>query len=80
MVERRLVRVPVPYSRTLYYNDKGRERGIIADTIRDFEHYINKKHAKDLGKRPITVVMFPTTRDELLKDVADGMATLLPAT
>jgi membrane-bound lytic murein transglycosylase MltF len=72
MVARRVVRVLVPYSRTLYYNDKGRERGITADIIRDFEQYINKKHAKELGKRPITVIMIATTRDELLKDVADG--------
>jgi len=76
MIERRVVRVLVPYSRTLYYNDKGRERGITADNIRDFEQYINKKYAKTLGKRPISVVMFPTTRDELLKDVADGLGDI----
>ena len=45
MVARRAVRVLVPYSRTLYYNDKGRERGITADTVRDFEQFINKKYA-----------------------------------
>jgi len=27
MVERRMIRFLVPYSRTLYYNDRGRERG-----------------------------------------------------
>ena len=31
MVERRQIRVLVPYSRTLYFNDKGRERGMTAD-------------------------------------------------
>jgi membrane-bound lytic murein transglycosylase MltF len=76
MVARRVIRVLVPYSRTLYYNDKGRERGITADIIRDFEQYINKKHAKELGKRPITVIMIATTRDELLKDVADGFGDI----
>jgi membrane-bound lytic murein transglycosylase MltF len=76
MVERREVRVLVPYSRTLYYNDKGRERGVVADTVRDFEQYINRKYAKKLGKRPITVVMIPTTRDELLKDVNDGLGDI----
>ena len=76
MVERRHIRVLVPYSRTLYYNDKGRERGITADLVRDFEQYINKKYAKELGKRPITVFMIPTTRDELLKDVADGLGDI----
>jgi membrane-bound lytic murein transglycosylase MltF len=68
--------VLVPYSRTLYYNDKGRERGVVADTVRDFEQYINRKYAKKLGKRPITVVMIPTTRDELLKDVNDGLGDI----
>ena len=76
MVKRRHIRVLVPYSRTLYYNDKGRERGITADLVRDFEQYINKKYAKDLGKRPITVFMIPTTRDELLQDVADGLGDI----
>jgi len=76
MVERRHIRVLVPYSRTLYYNDRGRERGITADLVRDFEQYINKKHAKALGKRPITVFMIPTTRDELLQDVADGLGDI----
>ncbi|MGH7181837.1 MAG: lytic transglycosylase F, partial [Nitrospiraceae bacterium] len=41
MLERRVIRVLVPYSRTLYFNDKGRERGITADFVRDFERYIN---------------------------------------
>jgi membrane-bound lytic murein transglycosylase MltF len=76
MVERRQIRVLVPYSRTLYYNDKGRERGVVADTVRDFEQYINRMYAKKLGKRPITVVMIPTTRDELLKDVNDGLGDI----
>jgi membrane-bound lytic murein transglycosylase MltF len=76
MVKRRHIRVLVPYSRTLYYNDKGRERGITADLVRDFEQYINKKYAKELGKRPITVFMVPTTRDELLQDVAAGLGDI----
>jgi membrane-bound lytic murein transglycosylase MltF len=76
MVERRHIRVLVPYSRTLYYNDNGRERGITADMVRDFEQYINKKYAKGLGKRPITVYLVPTTRDELLEDVAAGLGDI----
>jgi len=76
LVERRAIRVAVPYSRTLYFNDKGRERGLSADFVRDFERYVNQKYKKQLGNRPITVVMRPTTRDVLLKQVADGLADL----
>jgi len=76
MLERRHIRVLVPTSRTLYYNDKGRERGITAETVRAFEQYLNKKYAAQLGKRPITLYLVPTTRDELLEDVAKGVGDI----
>ena len=76
MLERRHIRVLVPYSRTLFYNDKGRERGITAETARAFEQYLNKKFAAQLGKRPITLYLVPTTRDELLEDVAKGLGDI----
>jgi hypothetical protein len=37
MLERRIVRVLVPYSRTLYTVDKGHERGLSAELVREFE-------------------------------------------
>jgi hypothetical protein len=80
MVKRRHIRMVVPYSRTLYFNDHGRERGLTADNARDFEGYINKKYKKQLGNRPITVYLIPTTRDLLLQKVADGLETLLQET
>ena len=76
LIERRAIRVAAPFSRTLYFNDKGRERGISADFVRDFEGWLNRKYQKELGKRPVTVVIRPTTRDQLLKDVADGRADI----
>jgi membrane-bound lytic murein transglycosylase MltF len=79
MLERRIIRVLVPYSRTLYFNDKGHERGITADTLRDFERWINKKYEKTLGKRPLTVFIIPTTRDKLLPDVTKGIGDIAAA-
>ena len=76
MLERRVIRVFAPYSRSLYFSDKGRERGLSAELIRDFEHYLNVKYAKQLGKRPLTVYIGPATRDRLLPDVAEGMADI----
>ena len=76
MLERRHIRVLVPYSRTLFYNDKGRERGITAEGARALEQYLNKKYAAQLGKRPLTVYLVPTTRDELLPDVAGGLGDI----
>lgn len=76
MLERRLVRVAVPYGRTLYYHDRGRERGLTADVVRKFEEYLNNKYKKDLKKRPITVLLIPTTRDQLIPALLTGRADI----
>ncbi|HET9598190.1 MAG TPA: transglycosylase SLT domain-containing protein [Anaeromyxobacteraceae bacterium] len=76
MLERRTIRVLVPYSRTLYFNDRGTERGLTADIVREFERWLNKKHRKQLKNRPITVLMTPTTRDRLLTGVASGLGDI----
>jgi len=74
MLERRIVRVLVPYSRTLYFNDKGAQRGIVADALKDFEVFLNRKYK--LKSRPITVVALPATRDYLIPGVAQGRGDL----
>jgi membrane-bound lytic murein transglycosylase MltF len=76
MIERRIIRILVPYSRTLYFNDKGRERGLTAEFARDLERYINQKYRKQLGKRPVTVFLIPTTRDRLLDRVVAGFGDI----
>src|SRR5689334_18946145 len=74
LAERRMIRVLVPYSRTLYFTDKGRERGLTADLVREFERYLNK--TLHTGKRPITLYLAPTTRDKLLSSVAEGLGDI----
>jgi membrane-bound lytic murein transglycosylase MltF len=74
MLERRMIRVYAPFSRSLYFNDKGRERGIAVELVRDWERYINIKYAKQLGKRPLTIYVAPATRDKLLPDLVAGLA------
>ena len=76
MLERRIIRVLAPYSRTLFFTDKGHQRGMTAELARDFEQYINKKYKKQLQKRPITVVIIPTTRDKLMSMLVDGLGDI----
>jgi membrane-bound lytic murein transglycosylase MltF len=76
MLKGRMIRVLVPYSRSLYFNDKGQERGISAENVRDFERWINKKYAKKLGKRPITLYIKATTRDNLLPEIVRGLGDI----
>lgn len=86
MLERRMIRVLVPHSRTLFFNDQGEERGITAEIAREFERFVNRKYAHALGRRPLTVFLIPTTRDRLLPalraglgDIAAGNLTQTPA-
>ena len=72
MRERRLIRVLVPYSRSLFYYDAGRPRGLTADLVHDFEAWLNRRYAKTLGNRPISVVPIPVTRDKLIPWIVAG--------
>lgn len=74
MLERRMIRVYAPFSRSLNYSDKGRERGIAVELVRDWERYLNIKYAKELAKRPLTIYVMPATRDKLLPGVEYGLA------
>ncbi len=80
MLERRVIRVLAPYSRTLYYVDKAHERGITAELVREFERYVNQRYAKQLGNRPLTVFLIPTSRERLLPGWRRDMETSRPAT
>jgi membrane-bound lytic murein transglycosylase MltF len=76
MLERRIIRVYVPCSRTIHIVDKGRERGAAADLMRQLERWMNNKHAKALGKRPLSVRVVVATRDKLLADLTEGRADM----
>ncbi len=86
MLERRVIRVLVPYSRTLFFYDAGHEYGLTARIMREFERYLNRRYAKQLGRRPLTLFLVPTTRDRLVEglasgagDIAAGSLTVTPA-
>ena len=76
MLKRRIIRVLVPYSRTLFFNDMGRERGITADNFREFEGYLNKKYYNKSHKIPFTVAFIPTPRDRLIPGIIEGQGDI----
>ena len=70
MIERRLIRVLTVYSKTIYFADKGIERGTAYEYGRLFEQELNKKLAaekklKDKNLK-VRVVFIPVRRDQLL--------------
>lgn len=81
MLERRLLRLAVPYSLTLFFEDKGTIYGTTAFGAQLFEAWINKTFA--LRTRPLTVPLIPVSRGKLFDallagegDIAAGNITI----
>ena len=75
MEERRTIRVLTAYNRTLYFVDKGTERGTAADQGRLLEAELNKTLAD--GHLTVRVVFVPMSRDELLPALVDGRGDIV---
>ncbi|MCI0416605.1 transporter substrate-binding domain-containing protein [bacterium] len=70
MVKRRVIRVLTAYSKTLYFLDKGTQRGIVFDAMKAFEDELNKKYKT--GNLRVDVVFIPVSRDHLISRLAEG--------
>jgi membrane-bound lytic murein transglycosylase MltF len=70
MLERRMVRALVACDHTHYFLDGPRQRGITYESLRLFERHLNAKYRH--GGVPISVVVIPVPRDELLPRLVDG--------
>ena len=70
MLERKLVRALVPYSKTYYFVDEGTARGMTYELLRGFEDWLNEQHGE--GELPVRIVVIPTPRDELLRGLVEG--------
>ena len=77
MKKARLVRILVPYSKTIYFIDKGAERGIAAEAGRQFELWLNKKYKTKALK--IRVAFVPLSRDQLLSALIEGRGDIAAA-
>jgi membrane-bound lytic murein transglycosylase MltF len=70
MLARRLIRLVVPYSPTLFFEDKGAIYGISANGAQLFENWVNETFR--LGARPVTVPLTPVSRDKLFDTILTG--------
>jgi len=70
MLERRKIRVLVPYSKTFYFLDGATQRGIAYEGMQIFGKWLNKQLGK--GHLKVRVIMIPTARDELFSGLVDG--------
>ena len=70
MLDRGLIRLVVPYSPTLFFEDKGTIYGTAANGAQLFEEWVNKTFA--LGARRLTVPLTPVSRDKLFDTMLAG--------
>ncbi|QWD63663.1 transglycosylase SLT domain-containing protein [Polynucleobacter sp. MWH-UH2A] len=76
MLERGLIRVAVPYDRTIYINDKGTPRGLAVDMARVYESWANAKNAGQ-GKNKVVVKLIPVARADLFTALSSGKADIV---
>ncbi|WP_256378652.1 transporter substrate-binding domain-containing protein [Nordella sp. HKS 07] len=74
MAQRRLVRILVPYNKTIYFIDKGEEFGTAVDLGRAFEKALNQ--GKKSAVEQIRVAFVPVPRDRLLPALAQGLGDI----
>jgi membrane-bound lytic murein transglycosylase MltF len=77
MAKKRQIRVLVAYSKTFFFLDRGRQRGISHDFLKEFEKLINKKLKTKTLK--VQVVFIPVRRDELIPGLVQGLGDLAVA-
>src|SRR5262245_55411239 len=77
MVERRYIRVLTTYSKTMFFIDKGAQRGLIPDTFKLFEDDLNKK-LKNKHIR-VNVVIVPVAHDDLIPALIEGRGDVVAA-
>jgi membrane-bound lytic murein transglycosylase MltF len=75
MLKRRVVRILVPYSKTLFFVDRGRQFGVVAELAQQFEEWLNKRLKS--GALRVTVGVIPVPRDELLQALKEGRGDIV---
>ncbi len=75
MVKRRIIRVLVPHSKTMYFVERGQPRGIVYEAFKAFEDELNKKR----GNLKVNVVFFPTTREKMVPNLLAGLGDIIAA-
>jgi len=77
MLERRKIRVLIPYSKTYFFLDQGKRHGLAVEWLEEFEKRIAKA-IPNKADRP-AVFLIPTRRDRLIQDLVEGRGDIAVA-
>jgi ABC-type amino acid transport substrate-binding protein len=77
MLKRRTLRILVPYSKTLFFVDRGRQMGVVAEYGRALEDRINARYKFQTPRFHVTFL--PSARDRLLQALNEGKGDAVAA-
>jgi membrane-bound lytic murein transglycosylase MltF len=77
MAKRGQIRALVVYGKTLYFIDRGRQRGLTYDALQAFEQHVNQRLGRKTVK--VRVVVIPVRRDQLLSGLLSGRGDIAAA-
>jgi membrane-bound lytic murein transglycosylase MltF len=77
MVKRRVIRVGVTYNRTHYFIDKGQERGLTYEALKQFDNELNTE--LKTGNLRVHVVPIVMPRNQLAPALKDGKIDMVAA-
>ena len=77
MQKRRLIRIIVPYSKTIFFIDKGEQLGTAAEWGDEFDKWLNKGIKSELER--IRIAFVPTPREQLVTALNDGRGDFVAA-
>lgn len=72
----RVVRVLVPYSRTFFAVDRGRQQGISYEFGKALEVWLNKQHPYERKSLQWRVLFIPVARNELIPKLLEGVGDI----
>ena len=76
-IKRRVIRVGVTYNRTHYFVDRGQERGITYEALKNFEEELNTELKS--GNLKVNVVPLPMSREQLYPALTSGKIDMIAA-
>ncbi len=74
--ERRTIRILVPYSRTFFHIEQGRQKGVSHETGLAFERWLNQRYPRRSGGSRWHVMFIPVSRDQLLPSLIRGVGDI----
>jgi membrane-bound lytic murein transglycosylase MltF len=77
MTQRRVIRALVVHSKMFYFIDKGQERGVTYDGLKEFESVVNQRLAS--GALKTHVAFIPVPRDQLIPALLAGKGDIVAA-